>query len=195
MASFFKDRLFNDLDVMNIEDTYQKIISNLDGAARGLIRFKPEEIEYLTTYLQRDDLLQNIEELEKVLCLLDHSASDHQPWEGALLKLLNQDLTPRLMVFTLNCARKHIIQARFKKGQRLHFDFLQTLKKLLFSSSPEVVEWTLRTIEECGNQGVFFLQDFDKIKPPPWKWFNPHNRAVREIITLLERRWRRFEKP
>nr|MBA2405691.1 hypothetical protein [Bdellovibrionales bacterium] len=131
----------------------------------------------------------------KVLCLVDHNAVDYAPWEGIILKVLTKELPPRLMVFALNCARKHIIQARFKRGHRLHFDFLNILKQLLFSKSPEVVEWTLRTIEECGNQGVFFLQDFAKIKPPPWKWFNPHQRSVREIITMLERRWSRFEKP
>ena len=28
------------------------------------------------------------------------------------------------------------------------------------------MEWTLRTIEECGNQGVLFLKEFDKIIVP-----------------------------
>jgi hypothetical protein len=100
-----------------------------------------------------------------------------------------------LIVFAMNCARKHIIDARFQRGQRLDYEFLELLKKLLFHSNPEVVEWTLRLIESCGNQGVYFLKEFDKIKPPPWKWFNAHQRAVREIITLLERRWSPFEKP
>ena len=180
---------------MNIEETYQKILANLDGSSRSLLRYTPAELEYLSQCLERDDLVKNALELEQILCLLDHSATDHSAWEKPILKLLEQDMAPRLIIFALNCSRKHIIQARFKKGQRLHFDYLQILKKLLFSNSPEVVEWTLRTIEECGNQGVFFLQDFDKIKPPPWKWFNAHNRAIREIITLLERRWSRFEKP
>jgi hypothetical protein len=104
------------------------------------------------------------------------------------------DLSDRLIVFTLNCSRKHIIGARFQKGHRLSFEYLEALKKHLHSKSPEVQEWTLRTIEECGNQGVYFLREFDKIKPPPWKWFNSHQRAVREIIALLERRWSHFEK-
>lgn len=180
---------------MDIEGHYQKIISDLEQGSRALIRFTPEEISELTQIFEKTVSGENLEELEKVLCLVDHNAVDHSPWESLILQALNKDLPPRLMVFALNCARKHIIQARFKRGRRLDFDFLQTLKKLLFSSSPEVVEWTLRTIEECGNQGVFFLQDFAKIKPPPWKWFNAHQRSVREIITMLERRWSRFEKP
>ncbi len=179
---------------MDIESHYQKIISDLELGSRALVRFSQKEIEELTELFEKTVLEDNTEILEKVLCLVDHNAVDYSPWEPIILKALNKNIPPRLMIFALNCARKHIIQSRFKKGHRLQPDFLQTLKKLLFNSSPEVVEWTLRTIEECGNQGVFFLQDFAKIKPPPWKWFNPHQRSIREIITMLERRWSRFEK-
>jgi hypothetical protein len=180
---------------VDFELTYQKILTGLDGESRSLIRYSQDELEQLTIEFERATDSDDHQAIEKFLCLIDHSAIDYAPWEKTLLKTLNRSLPPRLIIFSLNCARKHIIQARFKKGHRLQFDFLETLKKLLFSPSPEVVEWTLRTIEECGNQGVFFLQEFDKIKPPPWKWFNAHQRAVREIITMLERRWRRFEKP
>lgn len=179
---------------MDIEGTYQRILADLEKGSRALIRFSSEEIEQLTIIFDKTLEHQDFEELEKILCLVDHNAVDYAPWEGIILKALNQDLPPHLMVFALNCARKHIIQSNFKRGQRLQLDFLQVLRKLLFSPSPEVVEWTLRTIEECGNQGVFFLKDFDKIKPPPWKWFNQHQRSVREIIAMLEKRWSRFEK-
>jgi hypothetical protein len=179
---------------MDIEARYQKIIADLEAGSRALVRYSGEEIDDLTQIFEKAVTEEDLATLEKVLCLVDHNAVDYAPWEPIILKALSKNLPPHLMVFTLNCARKHIIQARFKKGHRLDFDFLQALKKLLFSSSPEIVEWTLRTIEECGNQGVFFLQDFDKIKPPPWKWFNQHQRSIREIIAMLERRWSRFGK-
>lgn len=179
---------------MDIEGQYQKILTDLEKGSRALIRFSTEEMEELTQIFETALNENNLEKLEKILCLVDHNAVDYAPWEGIILKALNKNLPPRLIVFALNCARKHIIQSHFKRGLRLKFDFLEILKKLLFSPSPEVVEWTLRTIEECGNQGVFFLQDFDKIKPPPWKWFNQHQRSIREIIAMLERRWSRFEK-
>jgi hypothetical protein len=179
---------------MDIESLYQKTISSLEQGSRALIRYSSQEIDELTQLFEAALLANDLTSLEKILCLVDHNAVDHSPWEKPILEALNKALPPRLLIFALNCARKHIIQARFKRGTRLQFDFLETLKKLLFSPSPEVVEWTLRTIEECGNQGVFFLRDFDKIKPPPWKWFNQHQRSVREIIAMLERRWSRFEK-
>jgi hypothetical protein len=179
---------------MNLEAYYQQIMTHLNQGSRALVRFSAEEKEELTRILEQALAESDQMTLEKVLCLVDHSAGDHLPWEQPLLRALTLPLSPNLLVFTLNCARKHIIQARHKRGQRLSFEFLEALKKLLFSPSPEVVEWTLRTIEECGSQGVYFLREFDKIKPPPWKWFNAHQRAVREIIAMLERRWSRFEK-
>lgn len=179
---------------MNIQEQYQKVITSLRQGSRALMQYSSEERGELAQQFNQELSSENTERLEQILCLVDHCATDDSRFEPMILTTLNTALPPRLLIFTLNCARKHIIQARYKRGQRLDFDFLDALQKLLFSGSPEVVEWTLRSIDECGNQGVFFLQYFDKIKPPPWKWFNSHNRAVREIITMLERRWSRFEK-
>lgn len=179
---------------MNIDELYQKTISSLEKGERALNRFTKDELGELVELLNLEINNPDTARLEKILCLVDHTATDDGRFEPAILATLKKQLPPRILVFALNCARKHIIQAHFKRGHRLEGEFLMILKALLHSKQPEVVEWTLRTIEECGNQGVFFLQDLDKIKPAPWKWFNPHQRAVREIITLLERRWSRFEK-
>lgn len=174
---------------MNLEATYKKILSEIELGHRGLVRLSSDELEEL------NDLLEKQTNLEQVLCVVEHSSSLYNKFEKNILKALNSPLADNLIIFALNCARKHIIEARFQKGQRLEFDFLETLKKLIHHKNPEVVEWTLRLIEGCGNQGIYFLKEFDKIKPPPWKWFNSHQRAVREIITLLERRWSPLERP
>lgn len=179
---------------MDIELNYQEILKGLEQGHRALKRFSAIELEQLEEVFQQTLIDKNEERLEKILCLVEHSAGLHQKFGPLILQTLILDIPDHLIVFALNCARKHIITAKSQKGQRLNYDFLEALKKLLHSSSPEVVEWTLRTIEECGNQGVYFLREFDKIKPAPWKWFNPHQRAIREIIALLERRWGQFEK-
>lgn len=173
---------------MDIEQRYQEIMQEIEQGHRGLVRFSPTELEFLREALD-ESLNSPSQNTEKILCLIEHSAGLYAPFEEVLLRALNLDLSENLTVFAINCARRHIVQSRQQRGQRLHYEFLESLKKLLYSRSPEVVEWTLRTIEECGNQGVYFLRDFDKIKPPPWKWFNQHQRAVRELIALLERRW------
>ncbi len=180
---------------MNVDEQYRKIMDGVSRGGRGLTRFNSAEMTELISLLGAARESKNEAELEKILCLVEHASMPEQGFEKELISVLNSDFSDHLIIFALNAGRKHILQARFNKGNRLEFDFLETLKKLLHSGNPEVVEWTLRTIEECGNQGVYFLREFDKIKPAPWKWFNAHHRAVRELITLLERRWSKFEKP
>lgn len=175
---------------MNLEEIYQKILKEIESGHRGLVRLKDDELSELNALLGTTDY----KELEKVLCVIEHSSGLYNKFEANLLKLLKSDIPDQLIVFTLNSSRKHIVEARFQRGHRLDFEFLEALKNLLFHKNPEVVEWTLRLIEGCGNQGIYFLREFDKIKPPPWKWFNEHQRAVREIITLLERRWKPLEQ-
>jgi hypothetical protein len=170
---------------MNIDEIYEKLIKNLGLGHRALMRFSKDELEILNLEL----LSQSEHHLEKVLTILIHLATPQNLFEENLLKILKINLSAKICIFSLNASRKHVIEARKIKGQRLDFEFLEILKFKLYDSNPEIVEWTLRTIEESGSQGVYFLQELDKIKPPPWKWFNKHHRAVREIIALLERRW------
>jgi len=179
---------------MDLDGKYQEVLQEIEKGHRALVRFGPHELEFLVRHFEKALEERNEKDLEKVLCLIEHSASLHPPFEPLLLKCLNMNLPENLTIFCLTCARKHVLLSRQQRGLRLQYDFLEALKRLLYSRSPEVVEWTLRTIEECGNQGVYFLKEFDKIKPPPWKWFNQHQRAVREIIAMLERRWGQFEK-
>jgi hypothetical protein len=174
---------------MNLEETYQTILKELDQGHRGLVKITEKDAEEL------NELLLQQKNLNEVLCIIEHSSHPQPKFERNILNLLNSNLADETLIFALNCARRHIVEARFQRGQRLEFSFLETLKKLIYHKNPEVVEWTLRLIEGCGNQGIYFLKEFDNIKPPPWKWFNPHQRAVREIIALLERRWTPFEKP
>jgi hypothetical protein len=177
---------------MDLSQTYQNILNEIQLGHRALVRFSNDELEELNILLETS--LNDPAKLEAVLCVVEHSSSLYGKFEKNILMILNSPIPESLIIFALNCARKHIVEARFQKGQRLEYSLLEVLKKLLFHPNPEVVEWTLRLIESCGNQGVYFLREFDKIKPPPWKWFNPHQRAVREIITLLERRWSPIEK-
>jgi hypothetical protein len=170
---------------MNIQEIYQNLLKNLELGHRSLMRFNKDELEVLNSELK----VESHDHLEKVLTILIHLATPQQIFEVNLLIILKTELPPQLQIFALNASRKHIIEGRKIKGLRLEFDYLEILKSKLFHSDPEIVEWTLRTIDECGAQGVYFLREFDKIKPPPWKWFNKHQRAVREIITMLERRW------
>ena len=164
--------------------------------SRGLTKFSEDDMDLLAHELTKFTMGdQDWGYLSDLLFLLDHSTQSDRRFESGLLALLKRrDMHKDLLIFTLNASRKHIMGARFKAGIRLDFEFMETIQKLIYHEDPEVVEWVLRTIEETGTQGVYFLKDLDKIKPSPFKLFNKHYRAIREIIALLERRWRQFEK-
>lgn len=183
---FYKYGDSGDNSSMKLEETYQSIIHDLARGERGLRRYEAIELKYLVESLTQET---NNVELIKLLCLIEHSASFHPPFMLPLINILKNNQDPEILVFALNAARKHILAYHQQQGKRLEFNFLEALKQLLYSPHPEVVEWTLRTIEEMGSQGIFFLREFKHIKPAPWKWFNEHNRSIREIIAMLEFRW------
>lgn len=171
---------------MKIEEVYQSIMEDLKAGGRGLRRWETHELKHLAQALAAS---KDAQQLEKLLCIIEHSASFYPGFETPLLEILTSQREAKLLVFALNAARKHILAWAQQQGRRLEYPFLQTLKTLLYHRDPEVVEWTLRTIEEMGSQGIIFKKEFAHIKPPPWKWFNQHQRSVREIIAMLEHRW------
>jgi hypothetical protein len=170
---------------MNIDSIHESIIKQLNSGARGSVFLSEDQLDELN-----HSLLKNTgEQLDKILCICAHSAKFYPAFETNLITLLNSPLKTQTMIFVLHNARKHIVDSRFQRGLRLQFDFLESLKKLLYHSDPEIVEWTLRVIEGCSAQGIYFLKEIIPLKPPFWKWYNRHHRASREIITMLERRW------
>ena len=103
--------------------------------------------------------------------------------------LLQKNLGPQELIYLLNAARKHIILARFKDGQRLDMEFLEGLRHMLRHSDLEVVEWALRTVEECGAQAVLLAKDVRAVRPSVFSLWRARNRTILELVTLLQRRW------
>ena len=114
---------------MDLDAQFAKIMQELKLGHRALVRFNQNELENLEEKLNHFFLEKDLVGLEKILCLVEHSAALNSKFEPGLLKVLNSDLPDHLLVFALNGARKHIIQAKFQRGQRLSYDFLEILKK------------------------------------------------------------------
>lgn len=171
---------------MDIQSRYEKVLKELANHGRALQRYTPEDIEELSRAL----LECEEEKAEQVLCLINHAAYPHSEFEKPLLMFLRRkDLPAEHIVYGLNGARKHIIQARFKVGDRLELEFLELLRTLLQHSRDEVVEWCLRTIEECGNQSILLAQDVMRKRPSVFSLWRAQSRTILELVTLLQRRW------
>ncbi|MFP5490680.1 MAG: hypothetical protein ACLGG0_04225 [Bacteriovoracia bacterium] len=151
---------------------------------RGLQRLSESDLKQLTQSLVGPEL-----ERHQALFLLAHASHPVRELEATLLVLPTHQLNDEDLVWLLNCFQKHIIQGRFKEGERLTHDFLETLRKLIHHSSRPVVEWVLRTIDECSSQGIVFRPELAKIKPSIWSLWRAESRTILELITYLERKW------
>lgn len=169
---------------MDILQTYSEIMTQLREGGRGLRRWSPTELSELRTALEQEKFLP------ETLCLVAHSASTERSLEEPLLKLLSsRKLSSTLLIHVLEACHKHVIQARFKEGLRLELSFLESLRPLLRHSELTVVEWALRTVEECGPQGVLLKSEVLAARPPFLGLWRAQNRTILELVTYLERKW------
>jgi hypothetical protein len=175
--------------ILDIKQVKNEILAGHQAGGRGLRRFNPNEVQELLT------ALQNPATRSSAIMIVAHSSHSERDLETELQRLMSVDLTTEELVWLLNAARRHIIQGRFKEGERLTHEFLEALKALLHHRDGQVVEWALRTVEECGAQGIVFRGELAKIRPRPWSLWRAQSRTILELVTYLERRWSAREKP
>lgn len=176
---------------MNFEKRYFNIIEKLKAGHRYLEPISTAELILIKQRIRESLQFNDLDELKKMLCILDNTSSTYPELEEILLSTLENKKSD-ITIFLLNTIRKHVISGNQKLGNRLSLNLLNSLKLLLGHNDPEVVEWTLRTIEECGGQAIFLRKDI-KNNRPKGIIINKHKLASRQIIDMLESKWSRFE--
>jgi hypothetical protein len=175
---------------MNIEAEHKEILSALMADKRPRIELSVTDIDNLneqwTANLTSSNSSNSL--LLKLLCIIDYSSNLLPNFTVNIIKTLETSASPDVLIHTLSIANKHIITYNQRKGNRVPIEFLNTLEKLLKNSDHEVVEWTLRTLEQIGMQSLILKSQILAIKPKILL-FNKHKKNIHEIISLLQQRW------
>lgn len=156
--------------------------STFEKAARG-------ERAHLRLTLKECQALAQQKPWRESLFVLAHAVTGFSELEAAYLTVLPELREDEELVWWLNGARKHLIGARLRDGERISPATLAALESFFEGRSKAVLEWLLRTIDECGAQGIVFRPAFAKIKPRPWMLWQQESRTLLELITFLERKW------
>lgn len=175
-----------DLDINKI---FNEIIESLKKGERPLLKFEENEIEEINSEFKNIVHQKKWSELFPILCILDNCQTLSDAFTEAINGVLANCDDQEILVLTLGVSRKHIIEFNHKKGNRVPFDFIKSLKEKLSHQDPEVLEWTLRLIESLGSQSIILKEDVLKNKPGIGAIFNQHKKASKQIIELLEKRW------
>lgn len=174
---------------MDIDKEFSAVIEKLKNNERPLLKYTQEQFEEINsiwTELLKDS---NTDELIKVYCVLDNTQNYSNIFEKNIYDVFNSSLSDQIFIYNLSASSKHIINYYHKKGERVPFTLLEELKKLLTHKNPEVLEWTLRTIEQLGSQAIFLKDDIINNKPGMLSLFDKHKKASKQIIEMLEKRW------
>ena len=103
-------------------------------------------------------------------------------------KVRNQDL----LIYALAASQKHVIGESLKTGTMISAEYFEKLKELLKSKNPEVVEWTLRTIESMGPLSLRLVSDVRSVKFGIFKFLNQHQKSSSQLISLMEKQWEKM---
>lgn len=177
---------------LDVEQFFQHIINELKRGNRPRLKLSPEQFTTYKDYWSSallEEPSQRKKKLIPLLGILDQAINSHPDIAALFIKTIKEEQDPELLVYLLSGAAKHIIEDSHKKGDRVSFDFLQVLEGTLQHKDGEVLEWTLRCIEQLGSQSIFFKKQVLARKPGFLQSFNKHNKTARELTAYLEKRW------
>ena len=105
-------------------------------------------------------------------------------------KIRNQEL----LIYTLAASQKHVIAESLRSGNMISSAYFEKLKELLKNKNPEVVEWTLRTIETMGPLSLRFVKEVRAAKPGLLKFLSHHQKSSAQLISLMEKQWEKMRQ-
>ena len=173
--------------MFDLDAKFNETIAALQKGERPRYQYQVEEVRHLIQKWEENFHRPN--ELAKVICLVDHTYGDHGEWEEVIIKTLTEHPDNQILIHTLGITHRQVIGRRYRLGERLPYSFLKSFEGLLETQDAELLEWTLRTIEQMGSQSIMLKEKVLKRKPGILRVFNQHLKNGHEIIEMLEKRW------
>lgn len=183
---------------MNYQELYQETIAKLKRDERPLIKLGPELIAHLKdSWNEAIQAEINEAALRQILCILDNTQNVSREFNEhffvTIEKLRVHAKYDELLIYTLAASQKHVVAEAMKSGVMIPGVYFDHLKAMLQSKNPEVLEWTIRTIESMGPMSLRFQKEIRSLRPSMLKIFNQHQKATFQIIELLEKEWSRLK--
>ena len=180
--------------IMIIEETYKQIINDLKQGKRPSINLDENlTSEILEKWQQALTEERSEKVLTQIFCLLEHAQNSTAKFDQLYTQTFLEILDPDVLVYAMGSFHKQVLARLTREGNRVGQDHIESIKALLSHPSPEVLDWTLRTIEQFGMQGLQLKEFIREQRPGVSAIFNKHKKASKQIIDLLEKRWKPFK--
>lgn len=179
---------------MNIDELYSDTILKLKNNVRPHIKLTPELILDLKNRWKNALIASTPDEstLKKILCILDNTQNNSAEFNELFINTLTKIKNQELIIYTLAASQKHVISESMRSGNMISMQYFEQIKNLLKNKNPEVLEWTLRTIESMGPLSMRLKNEVRRAKPGFMKLFSQHQKSAAQIIELLESQWKRM---
>lgn len=177
-------------DQSELQRLYNETLTKLKNGERPLYNLDEEAVKFCVQYWS-DLNIKNASQKDylPLLCILDHAKKGSLNFVEPITWVLKNREEPDLLVYTLSAAHKVILEECERLGERIPFGFIESLKGVLLHKNPEVLEWTLRTIEALGHQSIILKEDVIRARPGMLSFLNEHKKNSRDLIDYLIRRW------
>ena len=123
------------------------------------------------------------------MCVLDYTRHTYDLFDDHFYQTLESTLSHTTLVFTLGASWKHMLGRWSRSGDRITMRYIEILRTFLNSKNHELVEWSLRTIDQIGPQGRLLQKEIAQNKMKLKSLINPRAKAITQLVEMFEKRW------
>ncbi len=174
------------MSAVNLDAFYQNFMLQLKSGQRPSVELSKTQVRSLCRQWEEEvpDGL-NCEYLRPWLALLGHCRKGYFEFQKIVIGILHTVQDAELVLFALAAFEKHIVGFYQRKGERIPGQIVEELKIPLGHPHPQVVLWTLGTIEQLGPQRAILRSALLERMPGIWKMVWPTERAIRQKLKAL----------
>ncbi len=177
------------IESKEFDKIYGELINRLEKDERPHLELSEGVLNQIKTLWTHSLESLDNQRINSIMCVLDHTRHCYDLFDDHFYQSLESNLEDTTLVFTLGASWKHMLGRWSRSGDRITTRYIEILRKFLNSKNHELVEWSLRTIDQIGPQGRLLQKEISQNKMKLKSFINPRAKAITQLVEMFEKRW------
>ncbi|PIP89494.1 MAG: hypothetical protein COW01_03280 [Bdellovibrionales bacterium CG12_big_fil_rev_8_21_14_0_65_38_15] len=177
------------IESTEFDKIYGELMNRLEKDERPHLELSDDVLNQIKNLWTNALETQDNQRINSIMCVLDYTRHTYDLFDDHFYQTLESTLSHTTLVFTLGASWKHMLGRWSRSGDRITMRYIEILRTFLNSKNHELVEWSLRTIDQIGPQGRLLQKEIAQNKMKLKSLINPRAKAITQLVEMFEKRW------
>ncbi len=176
-------------ELREFDKIYAELLLRLQKDERPHLELSKEVLNQIIELWQKALAEADSQVINSIMCVLDYTRNTYDLFDELFYKTLEAPLSEQTLVFAMGASWKHMLGRWSRSGDRIPMRYIEILRSFLNSKNDELVEWSLRTIDQIGPQGRLLQKEISQNRMKLKSFISPKAKAITQLVDMFEKRW------